>query len=160
MQTYQTALAAWVSTGFRILAANQRNCGGAHVCARCAVCGHNHATANQFRHYMSQQVSFPFLPIISTFSQHPIGSGLEGVLMQFASTIKFMGDTSKRFVPIAVTSEKSAIQPAPVQFDFQKEWTEADFPQSKFSCCRCCWRPLDGKHTIENGGDCRWRFSG
>ena len=77
---------------------------------------------------MQQQVSFPFLPIISTFSKHPIGSGLEGVLMQFASTIKFVGDTSKRFVPIAVSSEQSTTQPAPVYFDFQKEWTEADFP--------------------------------
>jgi gliding-associated putative ABC transporter substrate-binding component GldG len=77
---------------------------------------------------MQQQVSFPYLPVISTFSQHPIGSGLESVLMQFASTMKFLGDTSKRFTPIAVTSEKSAVQPAPVFFDVQKEWTEADFP--------------------------------
>jgi gliding-associated putative ABC transporter substrate-binding component GldG len=77
---------------------------------------------------MQQQVSFPFLPIISTFSQHPIGSGLESVLLQFASTIKFVGDTSKRFFPIAVTSEKSAVQSSPVSFDFQKEWTENDFP--------------------------------
>lgn len=77
---------------------------------------------------MSQQVSFPFLPVISNFSSHPIGAGLDGVLMQFASTIKFTGDTSKRFFPIAYTSEKSTTQPAPVYFDFQKEWTEDDFP--------------------------------
>lgn len=81
---------------------------------------------------MQQQVSFPYLPVIGTFSQHPISSGLEGVLMQFASSIKFVGDTSKRFVPIALSSEKSAIQPAPTQFDFQKDWTEADFPSRNF----------------------------
>jgi gliding-associated putative ABC transporter substrate-binding component GldG len=77
---------------------------------------------------MQQQVSFPYLPVISKFSDHPITSGLESVMLQFASNIKFTGDTSKRFVPIAFTSEKSATQSVPLQFDVQREWSEADFP--------------------------------
>ena len=77
---------------------------------------------------MSQQVSFPYLPVISKFSDHPITKGLESVMLQFASSIKFMGDTSKRFVPLAFTSEKSGTQKTPLYFDVQKEWTEADFP--------------------------------
>ncbi|MFM7329364.1 MAG: GldG family protein [Bacteroidota bacterium] len=79
----------------------------------------------------SQQVSFPYLPVIATFSEHPITQGLESVILQFVSTIKYTGDTTKRFLPIMFTSEKSSSQPAPVFFDVQKEWTEADFPQSE-----------------------------
>lgn len=77
---------------------------------------------------MQQQVQFPYLPVISKFADHPIGSGLESVMLQFASSMKFVGDTSKRFIPIAFTSEKSATQAVPLYFDVQKEWTEADFP--------------------------------
>jgi len=79
----------------------------------------------------SQQVSFPYLPVIATFSEHPITQGLESVILQFASTVKYTGDTTKRFLPIMFTSEKSSSQPAPVFFDVQKEWSEADFPQSE-----------------------------
>jgi gliding-associated putative ABC transporter substrate-binding component GldG len=77
---------------------------------------------------MSTQISFPYIPIISKFAEHPISNGLESVLLQFASSIKFMGDTSKRFVPIAFSSEKSGTQNAPTYFDVQKNWTQADFP--------------------------------
>jgi len=77
---------------------------------------------------MQQQVSFPYIPIISKFSEHPITKGLETVVLQFASSIKFMGDTSRRFVPIAFSSEKSGTQNAPIYFDIQKNWEEADFP--------------------------------
>jgi ABC-type uncharacterized transport system involved in gliding motility auxiliary subunit len=77
---------------------------------------------------MQQQISFPYLPVISKFADHPVGSGLESVMFQFASSMKFLGDTSKRFTPIAFTSEKSATKSVPLYFDVQKEWTEADFP--------------------------------
>ncbi len=78
---------------------------------------------------LQQQISFPFLPVISNFSSHPITSGLEGIVMKFASTMKFVGDTTKRFVPLAYTSEKSNSLKAPQYFDIQKEWTEADLPK-------------------------------
>jgi gliding-associated putative ABC transporter substrate-binding component GldG len=79
---------------------------------------------------LQQQIQFPFLPVISTFSEHPITQGLEAVIMQFASNLKFTGDTSRRFIPIAFTSEKSGLQKAPVFFDVAKEWTESDFTDS------------------------------
>ncbi len=77
---------------------------------------------------MSQQISFPYIPIISKFSDHPITKGLESVMFQFASSMKFVGDTSKRFTPIVFSSEKSGIQTTPTYFDVQKNWTETDFP--------------------------------
>ncbi|MBM3178034.1 MAG: Gldg family protein [Bacteroidetes bacterium] len=78
---------------------------------------------------IAQQLQFPYLPVISAFLDHPITGGLETVVMQFASTIRYTGDTTKRFIPIAFTSEKSSTQKSPVFFDPAKEWTEEDFTQ-------------------------------
>ncbi|MGE0770942.1 MAG: GldG family protein [Cyclobacteriaceae bacterium] len=75
-----------------------------------------------------QQVAFPYLPLINKFADHPITMGLENVLMQFASTISYGGDTTKRFIPLAFTSEKSNSYPAPQYFDINRQWTEADLP--------------------------------
>ncbi len=77
-------------------------------------------------------VSFPFLPIINTFSNHPITKGLEAVLMQFASPINFKTqDSTKTFTPIAFTSNKSGSVNAPQYFNVQKQWDESDFPLDK-----------------------------
>lgn len=79
---------------------------------------------------MQTQVPFPYLPIVGKFSEHPIAKGLETVVFQFASSIKFVGDTSKRFTPLIFSSDKSNVMPAPQYFDVQKQWTEADLPMS------------------------------
>ncbi|TSA33720.1 MAG: hypothetical protein D4R64_13610 [Porphyromonadaceae bacterium] len=73
-------------------------------------------------------VKFPYLPLISKFADHPITKGLESVLLPFASTVSYTGDTTKTFVPIAQTSEMSGTQQAPVYFDVSKQWGQADFP--------------------------------
>ncbi len=74
------------------------------------------------------QVKFPYLPLISKFADHPITKGLESVVLEFASTIGYTGDTTKTFVPIAQTSEMSGTEAAPVYFDISKQWGPADFP--------------------------------
>jgi gliding-associated putative ABC transporter substrate-binding component GldG len=73
-------------------------------------------------------VKFPYLPLISKFADHPITKGLESVLLPFASTISYTGDTTKTFIALAQTSEMSGTQPAPVYFDVSKQWGPADFP--------------------------------
>jgi ABC-type uncharacterized transport system involved in gliding motility auxiliary subunit len=73
-------------------------------------------------------IKFPYLPLISKFADHPITKGLESVLLPFASTVTYTGDTTKTFVPIAQTSELSGTQQAPVYFDVSKQWGQADFP--------------------------------
>lgn len=75
-------------------------------------------------------VSFPYLPIISDFADHPVTKGLEAVILQFASSITFNGDTSIKFIPLAKTSKKSGTASAPLYFNIQKQWTENDFPLS------------------------------
>ena len=75
-------------------------------------------------------VQFPYLPIISNFPEHPITRGLEQVILSLASPLRFVGDSTTRFTPIALTSVKSGIVNPPVYFDINKQWADADFPMS------------------------------
>ena len=78
---------------------------------------------------IATQVSFPYLPLISNFADHPAVKGLETVIMEFVSLLEYTGDSTKTFTPLAFTSERSNTLPAPLFFDIQKQWTEADFPK-------------------------------
>jgi len=75
-------------------------------------------------------ISFPYLPVIQKFADHPITKGLEQVLLPFASTIQYTGDTSLRFTPIAFSSQKSGTLNPPLYFDVNKKWNDNDFPLS------------------------------
>lgn len=77
----------------------------------------------------NNQVSFPYLPLVKQFPEHPITEGLEQVIFQFASPIRFLGDSSLRFTPLVTSSENSGSVKVPTYFDIQKQWTDADFPQ-------------------------------
>jgi gliding-associated putative ABC transporter substrate-binding component GldG len=80
---------------------------------------------------MNTPVQFPYIPVITKFTKHPITDGLESVVLIFASPIRVSStDTSVVIIPLAVTSEKSGVQNAPIQFDVMKRWTLSDFPLS------------------------------
>jgi len=70
----------------------------------------------------------PYIPIINNFADHPITKGLEAVILQFASNLEFAGDSGLTFTPLLYSSQKSNTQPAPQYFNYQKQWTEFDFP--------------------------------
>jgi len=77
---------------------------------------------------MNTPVSFPYIPIISNFADHPITKGLEFVVLPFASPIKINpSDTSLIYIPIALSSEKTGINNPPLRFDITKQWTPSDF---------------------------------
>ena len=65
------------------------------------------------------QVPFPFLPIISNFADHPITKGLEQVVLPFASPVRFLGDSTLTFTPLAFSSDKSGTINVPTFFDIQ-----------------------------------------
>lgn len=94
-----------------------------------AKCGAVTVQQQQGMFNFQTQVSFPYLPVVGRFADHPITKGLETVLLQFASPVNFIGDSSKRFTPLIYTSERSATQRAPFMFDINKQWTEQDFPE-------------------------------
>ncbi len=70
----------------------------------------------------------PYIPIINNFADHPVTKGLEAVILQFASNLEFTGDSGLTFTPLVYSSERSNTQPVPQYFNYQKEWTEFDFP--------------------------------
>lgn len=76
---------------------------------------------------MTTQVKFPYVPTITHFSDNPATKGLEQVMLTFCSPIRFIGDTSLRFTPLALTSDQTGLQPTPLFFDVNKNWTPADF---------------------------------
>ena len=77
---------------------------------------------------LQANVSFPYVPVISTFSNHPVTVGLESMMLEFASEVKFNGDSSLNFTPLAFSSELSNALPAPQMMSVEKQWTEGDFP--------------------------------
>jgi gliding-associated putative ABC transporter substrate-binding component GldG len=93
-----------------------------------ANCGSVTAQQQQGGFIINTPVKFPYFPVISNFPKHPITDGLDAVILPFASSLTYKGDSSKIFVPLIQTSEKSGTQPAPLRFDLSKEWNDADFP--------------------------------
>ena len=89
-----------------------------------ANCGYASAQQQGF----TMQFKFPFLPVITTFPKHPITEGLDAVSMEFTSQVSYSGDSSKTFIPLALTSDKSGIQTMPAMFNANKQWGDADLP--------------------------------
>lgn len=79
------------------------------------------------------QMTFPYLPLIKNFADHPITKGLENVLLEFASSMNYTGDTTIKYQPLVFSSEKSGTQSCPVYFNIQQRWTNANFPLSKLT---------------------------
>lgn len=78
----------------------------------------------------SSQINFPYLPLISQFPDQPATKGLEAVIFQFASPIKYTAGAQGTFIPMVTSSAKAGIQQAPLQFDVNRQWTSQDFPLS------------------------------
>jgi len=74
-----------------------------------------------------QQVNFPYLPLITDFSNHTITDGIEAMILQFASPLKFVGDSTVNFQELAWTSNMSGKLRAPVSFNIGQIWRPKDF---------------------------------
>lgn len=112
-----------------------------------AQCG-SVSVPQQFGNFTVQaNISFPYVPIIGTFANHPITSGLESVMLEFASEIKYAGDSTKKFTPLAFSSAQSAALPAPQFFDINKQWTEDDLPQQHIAVAASLEGNLAGTPT-------------
>lgn len=94
-----------------------------------ANCGTVGVTQQQGGITFQTQIQFPYLPLIAKFAKHPAVQGLEQVLLQLASPLTFDNTSAWSYTPLAFTSEKSGTQTAPLYFDINKQWADADFPQ-------------------------------
>ena len=73
-------------------------------------------------------IAIPHIPRVNNFADHPVTEGLEEVILPFASTIDFMGDSTLQFTPVMFSSDLSGTQSSPTYFNFQRRWRQADFP--------------------------------
>jgi len=81
---------------------------------------------------MNTPVKFPYLPIVTKFTEHPITKGLESVLFPFVSSISIIPkDTTLNYVTLAKSSEKSSMEKLPLYFNIQKQWRSSDFQISE-----------------------------
>lgn len=77
---------------------------------------------------MTSQKEFPYFPQLSNFEDHPITSGLETVMLPFASPLSFTNqDTSWSQIPLVYSSENSGLVTPPSYIDIQKQWSQGDF---------------------------------
>jgi gliding-associated putative ABC transporter substrate-binding component GldG len=92
-----------------------------------ANCGNITVRQQQGMFTFERPVSFPYLPIATTFAENSMVEGLENVIFQFVSPINYTGDSALRFLPLVKSSGQSAKQQAPIYFDVQREWNDNDF---------------------------------
>jgi gliding-associated putative ABC transporter substrate-binding component GldG len=92
-------------------------------------CGQVNVQQQQGFFSFSTPVQFPYLPLIQKFPVHPITKGLEQVMLEFASPMNFKGNAGVQFTPLVYTSDKSGREPAPLRFDIQRQWSNADFSE-------------------------------
>lgn len=95
-----------------------------------ATCGTVSVRQQQGFFTMLNQIQFPYIPIIQSFADHPITKGLEAAVFQFVSEMRFVGDSSVTFSPIAFSSDRSGTQSVPIFIDAQKNWIDSDFPRA------------------------------
>lgn len=118
-KTVETGLETWLSNKGLVVESNfvvDASCGSVSV--------------RQGNFPFPVQMRFPYLPLIVNFEDHPVTKGLEQVLLPFASSIIYTGDTTNYFEALATSSEKSGTLSAPLYFDINKKWNDNDFPLS------------------------------
>jgi gliding-associated putative ABC transporter substrate-binding component GldG len=102
-------------------------------------------------------VSFYYFPFITNFKDHPISSGLEQVILQFASPVTYSGDSSVTFTPLAVTSDRSGTKSSYSLYDVDREWSESDFPLSGLTVAAALEGKIagsaDAKMVVVGDGD-------
>jgi gliding motility-associatede transport system auxiliary component len=94
-----------------------------------ARCGSISVPENMGGMTFNTQVEFPYLPLITNFSNHPITKDLRSVMLPFTADIRFTGDTNKvKFTPLAFTSDETGTKDVPVQFQIDHKWQKDEFP--------------------------------
>lgn len=71
-------------------------------------------------------IDFPYYPVIQQYTDHPVANGMDLAMFQFASPLSWNGDTTLRFMPIALSGPNSGLTPTPFTIDPQHRWTAAE----------------------------------
>ncbi len=96
---------------------------------------------------VQQPILFPYIPMVKTFSDHPVAGGLEQLIMNFVSSIDYSGDSTLKYSPIFYSSELSATKPPTTFIDPSYQWTENDFPLSNLTLAAALEGPIMGEEA-------------
>ncbi len=95
-----------------------------------AQCGSVNVQQQQGPFSFSTPVSFPYLPLLKQFPDHPITKGLEQVILPFASQVNYKGQGGS-FTVLLKSSNRAATSPVPTSLQvLDKQWVASDFQQS------------------------------
>ena len=100
------------------------------------------------------QMAFYYFPNIIDFAEHPITTGLESVILPFASPLSFTGESSSGYTPILFTSNTSGSVQAPIQMKIdQSQWSAADFPTGELHAGAVLTKENGGRIVVIGDGD-------
>jgi ABC-type uncharacterized transport system involved in gliding motility auxiliary subunit len=88
-------------------------------------------------------VQLPYLPMIASFANHPVTAGLDNVILEFPSTIRYSGGPQLHYTPLAFTSSISDTQSAPAFIQVNRRWTQNDFHSSHLPVAAALDGPIE-----------------
>ncbi|HUB62385.1 MAG TPA: Gldg family protein [Puia sp.] len=91
---------------------------------------------------LQENIQLPYLPMISNFANHPVTAGLENVVLEFPSSIRYTGGAGLSYTPLAFTSAISDTQAAPVFINVNRRWTQNDFHSSHLAVAAALEGPI------------------
>jgi ABC-type uncharacterized transport system involved in gliding motility auxiliary subunit len=106
---------------------------------------------------LQANIQLPYLPMVSNFDEKsPITAGLENVVLEFPSSIRYGGGAGSggrsgagssdrlTYTPLAFTSAISDTQHAPVLINVDRRWTQNDFHASHIPVAASLEGPIGG----------------
>lgn len=80
---------------------------------------------------MINDVQYPYIPLISNFSNHPVSDGLDAVIFQFVSSVDTtLADEGQEITVLAHSSGRAGIASGFFNLDPMNEWQESDFTEA------------------------------
>lgn len=74
------------------------------------------------------QVQYPYIPLVSSFSGHPVSGGLETVVFQFVSSLDTtVVDSSQQLSVLATSSNQAGTSSGRFNLDPMQNWDQRDF---------------------------------
>jgi len=81
---------------------------------------------------MINDVQYPYIPLISNFSGHPVSDGLDAVVFQFVSSIDTtLAEDGQKITVLAESSGRAGTSTGFYDLDPMKEWQESDFTEAR-----------------------------
>lgn len=80
---------------------------------------------------VNSKIDFPFIPVITTYANHPITNGVGAIMLSFCSPINYTEKQETIYTPLVFSSSKAGTITPPLHFDTHKDWDNFDFPSSK-----------------------------